>query len=229
MAWVYVSFEAAQFLIFPIFWLSDLLGLSLRSVNEAILQTVLAAFVYVVTILIVLGIPKAINKTKISLPELGLGRLPTWMDILLAPAGFILYLVISIALAMIAATYLPWFNADQSQDVGFASLNYGYEYVLAFITLVIIAPVAEEVLFRGYLLGKLVKFVPIWVAVLATSALFGFIHGAWNLAFDTFALSVILSILRIRTGGLWTPILIHMTKNAIAFYILFINTPLLLQ
>ena len=229
MAWIYVCFELAQYLIFPVVYFTDFIGLPLRSLNQALLQTILAAFVYLMTILLVIGIPKLVHKTKISLSELGLNRMPTWMDIILAPAGFVIYLIISVVLSMMATTFLPWFNSNQAQDVGFTGLNFGYEYVLAFITLVIIAPVAEEILFRGYLLGKLVKIVPIWVAILSTSLLFGFIHGAWNLALDTFALSVILSLLRIRTGSLWTPILIHMTKNAIAFYILFINTSILLQ
>jgi len=229
MAWVYVCFWMAQYLIYPVVYLTDLAGVPLRSVNEALLQTVLAAFVYIATIALVIGVPKLVHKTKVSLSELGLNRMPTWMDIVLAPAGFVIYLIISVIISMLATTFLPWFDSNQAQDVGFTGLNFGYEYVLAFITLVIIAPVAEEILFRGYLLGKLLKFVPIWVAILSTSLLFGFVHGAWNLAFDTFALSVILSIMRMRTGSIWTSILIHMTKNAIAFYILFINASLLVQ
>ena len=94
--------------------------------------------------------------------------------------------------------------------------------MLAFITLVVIAPVAEEVLFRGYLYGKLKKYVPVWAAILITSALFGLIHGTWNVAVDTFALSIILCLLRESTGGIWASILLHMIKNGIAFYFLFI-------
>ena len=74
--------------------------------------------------------------------------------------------------------------------------------------------------------GKLKKFVPIWVAILVTSALFGSIHGAWNLAIDTFALSIVLCLLRESTGNIWASILLHMAKNGIAFYILFINPTL---
>jgi len=229
MSWVYVCFVLAQYLIFPVIYFTDLVGIPLRSLNEALLQTILAAFVYMLTMFLVLGVPKLVRRTKVSLSTLGLDRMPTWMDIVLAPAGFIIYLIISVIISMAATAFLPWFDSNQAQDVGFSGLNFGYEYVLAFITLVIIAPVAEEILFRGYLLGKLVKFVSVWVAILATSLLFGFVHGAWNLAFDTFALSVVLSVMRVRTGSLWTPILIHMTKNAIAFYILFINTSLLVQ
>ena len=114
----------------------------------------------------------------------------------------------------------------KNEDVGFRQLNQRYEYILAFTTLIIIAPIAEEILFRGYLYGKLKKFVPIWVAILVTSALFGSIHGAWNLAIDTFALSIVLCLLRESTGNIWASILLHMAKNGIAFYILFINPTL---
>jgi membrane protease YdiL (CAAX protease family) len=82
-------------------------------------------------------------------------------------------------------------------------------------------------LFRGYLLGKLRKYVPLWAAILVTSLLFGFVHGAWNVGIDVFALSIVLCLLRVWTKTLWAPILLHMLKNAVAFYLLFIN-PLLL-
>jgi membrane protease YdiL (CAAX protease family) len=98
---------------------------------------------------------------------------------------------------------------------------------LAFVTLVVVAPIAEEIIFRGYMYGKLKKFVPIWVAILATSLLFGAVHGAWNLAIDTFALSIVLCSLREFTGNIWASILLHMVKNGIAFYILFIYPTLL--
>jgi membrane protease YdiL (CAAX protease family) len=100
---------------------------------------------------------------------------------------------------------------------------------LAFVTLVVIAPLAEEVLFRGYLYGKLKQYIPIWLAVIVVSAIFGIFHLfgtdpiAWNLAVDTFALSVVLCVLRETTGNLWASVLLHMLKNGIAFYLLFIN------
>jgi len=128
---------------------------------------------------------------------------------------------------MLATNVLPGFNVNQVQDTGFDQLSARYEYILAFMTLVVIAPIAEEVLFRGYLYGKLKKFVPVWAAIVVTSVLFGFIHGAWNLAVDTFALSVVLCLLRESTGSIWSSILLHMAKNGIAFYILFINPSLL--
>jgi len=60
------------------------------------------------------------------------------------------------------------------------------------------------------------------VAALVTSLVFAAVHGQWNVAIDTFALSLVLCALREVTGTIWAGILLHMFKNAIAFYVLFI-------
>lgn len=226
-AWVFASFFLAQLLVAGVLLALRGLGVSTAAINENLLSTIVAALIYLITFALIVVVPRYVRKSRITLKELGLDRLPKWTDILLTPVGLIVYLVVSALLMLLAAAVLPWFDSTEVQNTGFSGLTQRYEYILAFITLVVLAPVAEEVVFRGYLLGKLRNYVPVWLAIVVTSVLFGFIHGAWNLAIDTFALSVILCLLRISTGSLWAPILIHMTKNAIAFYILFINPMLL--
>jgi membrane protease YdiL (CAAX protease family) len=221
-AWVFASFIVAQQLTIALIWVLRQLNVPVSSVKESVMTTILAAFIYILTIALVIGLPWLIRKQRITKKDIGLDRLPLWKDILMAPAGLVIYILISALLTITITALIPGFDAGQQQDTGFNGVTQQYELILAFITLVIIAPVAEEVLFRGYLLGKLRKYVPVWAAILATSILFGLIHGAWNLAIDTFALSIILCILRITTGSLWAPILLHMTKNGIAFFILFV-------
>jgi membrane protease YdiL (CAAX protease family) len=48
----------------------------------------------------------------------------------------------------------------------------------------------------------------------------------WNVAADTFALSLVLCTLRQITGNIWAGVLLHMIKNGIAYYFLFINPDL---
>lgn len=226
--WIFGGFLAAQLLVGGLLWLLSNSPLSpLGAINENLLTSAAAALIYLVTLGLVIGLPWIIKKRRTTLSDLGLHRLPTWMDIWTAPAGLVVYFLISTALIYLATVLLSGFDVTEVQNTGFESLSQRYEYALAFLTLVVIAPVAEEVLFRGYLFGKLKKFVPIWIAILVTSLLFGFIHGAWNVAIDTFALSIVLCLLRLSTGSLWAPILLHMTKNGIAFYFLFINPTLL--
>ncbi|MBO7664280.1 CPBP family intramembrane metalloprotease, partial [Candidatus Saccharibacteria bacterium] len=62
------------------------------------------------------------------------------------------------------------------------------------------------------------------VATLITSIAFGCMHGQWNVGVNVFALSVVLCVLREITGSIYSGILVHMLKNAIAFYLLYIAT-----
>ncbi len=226
-AWVVISFFGAQIVVIGLSWGFKLSGVSLISLNPSILNTLLASLIYLITLAFVILLPLRIKKIKTSRKEIGLTRLPRWGDILLAPAGLVAYLIVSSLLILLATKVLPGFNIDQVQDTGFSQVSQRYEYVLAFATLVVVAPIAEEILFRGYLFGKLKKYVPVWVAVIITSVLFGTVHGSWNVAIDTFALSIMLCLLREFTGSIWSSILLHMIKNGIAFYILFIYPTLL--
>jgi len=225
--WVLVGFYAAQAIVVGLVSLLDALNVPLASMNVAVANATLAALIYVLTLAIVIGVPYLVNKQITSKSDIGLTRLPTWTDIFLTPAALVAYFILSTIFIMLATNVLPGFDINQVQDTGFGHVSVRYEYILAFITLVIIAPIAEEILFRGYLYGKLKKFVPVWIAIIVTSLSFGFIHGALNLAVDTFALSIVLCLLRESTGSIWASILLHMAKNGIAFYLLFINPSLL--
>jgi uncharacterized protein len=227
-AWVFLGFMVAQLGLSALLIALRALGVPLETLNDSVFSSVIAAAVYTLTAVIVIGLPWLVIKYKTTRQELGLAALPTWMDILLTPLGLIVYLIISTVLVYGASVLFPAFDINQVQETGFSGIHQQYELVLAFLTLVILAPIAEEILFRGFLLTKLRRYVPLWIAVLVTSILFGALHGAWNVAIDTFALSIVLCVLRIKTNSLWAPILLHMTKNAIAFYLLFIN-PLLLN
>ena len=221
--WVLAGFVLAQVIGGLTLVILKTFGITFSNVNDATFQTVISALIYILTIFIVIGVPWLVRKYRTTKAELGVDKAVTWTDLLLAPAGFIVYIILSYILTVIASHTLPFYNADQVQDTGFTGLSQSFEYLLAFVTLVIIAPISEELLFRGYLLGKLRKHVSTWVAILITSLLFGAIHLAWNVGVDVFALSIVLCLLRIRTGRLWPSILLHMIKNAIAFYFLFIN------
>lgn len=226
--WVFVCFMFSQYFVSGVAWVMLSLGIPLKNLNPAILNTIIAILVYVSTLTLAILLPTAINKNEITTrQELGLSSLPTWKDILMAPAGLVIYFILSSVLIMIASQIIPGFDVNQVQNTGFNNTHQSSELILAFITLVIVAPVAEETLFRGYLYSKLRKYAPVWVAVLVTSLFFGALHGAWNVGVDTFALSIVLCSLREATGSLWASILLHMMKNGIAFYVLFIAPAIL--
>jgi len=220
--WVGVGFILAQVIIGVVLGLMDSANISLAGINDSTFQTVMSGIIYLLSIGIVIGVPWLIKQYKTTRDELGLRQWPAWLDILIAPGAFIVYVLLSYVLTMLAMN-LPFYNAEQAQDTGFTQLSQGYEYMLAFVTLVVIAPIAEEILFRGYLLGKLRKHVSLWASILITSLLFAIVHFQFNVGVDVFALSIVLCLLRVWTGRLAPAVLLHMIKNGIAFYFLFIN------
>lgn len=213
----------AQALLIVVVSVLQFTGLSFAALNPFLLNTLLSIVIYTFALTIVIGVPWLVKRNRTSRADLGLQRAPNWQDFAWLPLGAVVYVVLSALLISIAFLVLPFFDSAQPQDTGFTGISGQFEYVLAFVALVIIAPFAEEVLFRGYLFGKLRKYAPVWVAVLITSLVFAVVHFQWNVGVDVFALSIVLCVLRVITGSLWPAIFLHMAKNGLAFYLLFIN------
>jgi len=89
--------------------------------------------------------------------------------------------------------------------------------ILAIISAVVLAPLAEETLFRGLLQSMLRKYIghP-WPAILIASVFFAFAHHQYPDAMPTlFVLSIVLGYNYERCGRLVPSILIHMLFNAV--------------
>lgn len=165
-----------------------------------------------------------VRRRQLSLKAIGLGRRPRRGDLWPALVGFICFYGLLIVVSIVASLLYPDIDKG-NQDVGFNSLNSSFDHIIAFVSLVIIPPLGEEPLVRGYLYSGLrsrFRFMP---ALLLTSVLFGAAHlmtGAgpgllWSAALNTFVLSVVLVYLRERTGALYAGMLVHALNNAVAF------------
>ncbi|MCL1839959.1 CPBP family intramembrane metalloprotease [Candidatus Saccharibacteria bacterium] len=225
LAWVGVSLIACQLVVSYV--MIAILG---DAVVQPVWTTLYSAIVYILCLLLVIFVPWQVMKMKTNREELGLMGLPTWTDIGLAPVGFVVYFIVAILVMALMSVILPGVNWEQAQEVGFENLFFFSDRILAFVALVILAPVAEEIIFRGWLYGKIRSKVPAWVGILAVSVLFGLMHLGfnvealqWNAALNIFCMSVVLCVLREITGTIWSGMILHMVKNGLAFYLLFIN------
>lgn len=162
------------------------------------------------------------NNLKTNRKELGLLGAPTFVDIGLAPIGYAIYLALAAIFSQLMSMLFQWFNSNESQDVGFTTSLEGFDRIIAVISLVFIAPIAEEVIFRGWLYGKLRNRIKLPLAIIITSLLFAILHGQWNVGVSVFALSLVLCGLREVTGTIWSGMILHMLSNGIAFYLLYI-------
>jgi membrane protease YdiL (CAAX protease family) len=167
---------------------------------------------------------KAVRRRRLSLKAIGLGRRPARRDLWPAILGFAAFYGLLIIAGVIINAFAPNVNNEQ-QNLGFNNINTSTQNLLAFISLVALPPLGEEVLVRGYLYSGLRMVWRFWPALLVTSLLFGAAHlefGAggplvWAAAIDTLLLSIVLCFLRERTGALYAGMAVHLLNNLIAF------------
>lgn len=81
---------------------------------------------------------------------------------------------------------------------------------------VIVAPVAEEVFFRGFVFAGLRQRYGWKKAALISSALFAAIHVTLTAMIPVFILGCIFAYLYHRSGSIWPAILMHVSTNALA-------------
>ena len=79
---------------------------------------------------------------------------------------------------------------------------------------VILAPIAEEVIFRGYFYGVIRRYAGRIPAIAISSLLFAAIHVHLPSLLALGILGVILCLLYERVGSLWAPITMHAAFNA---------------
>lgn len=136
---------------------------------------------------------------------------------------FISTLVVSTILGIIG-----FVNAEQTQDLGIAQPGSHAELFAVFVMLVVLPPIAEEILFRGFLFNGLKRYSGIAVSYALTCILFGIAHlelgngdPNWIAAVDTMLFSGFLIFASQRHQSLYSSMFMHALKNSIAFYILF--------
>ena len=213
-----ITFYAAQFIV----GVPMLVILGADTLKTPLAATFFSALVYTLSFIFLLFTLKHIKPLKdpVTRNELGLKDLITFSDIGLAIDGFFGYLAFSAILTALFSVF-PWFNLTENQPLLYSTLISPLNKVFAAIALVVVGPILEEVIYRGLIYGKLRKKHSLITSILIVSILFGFLHGQWNVGVDVFALSVVACLMRETTGTIYAGIILHILKNTIAFYFLF--------
>ena len=88
------------------------------------------------------------------------------------------------------------------------------------ITIIVVAPVTEEFIFRGVVLGALKKYGACF-AVVASSLLWALLHGNVVQAVPAFCLGLIFGVAALRAKSIIPTIVIHMINNFLATFAMF--------
>lgn len=109
----------------------------------------------------------------------------------------------------------PGGAAEQQEVVkAFAEAEDPLTFILLCLTAVVVAPVTEEVIFRGYFYPVAKRFTGRWAAVLFSSLVFAMVHHSAVALLPLCFLAVLLALSYELTGSIWAPVGIHVLFNA---------------
>jgi uncharacterized protein len=135
-----------------------------------------------------------------------------------AVLGYVAYLGCAL---VISALFSPE-QEDITRELGVDEGVLGA--IAAFFLIVIAAPVAEEIFFRGFMFAGIRSHGSFAVAALVSSGIWGLFHytgeGSWPVVLQLSLFGVILCAVYERTGSIRPTIVLHTLNNAIAFAVL---------
>lgn len=86
------------------------------------------------------------------------------------------------------------------------------------LTVIVAAPILEEILFRGIIQGSLVRKYGPWRGVLVASAIFGVVHGIPQQVVNAFFVGAVLGFVYYCSRSLIVVMIIHAINNAFSYF-----------
>lgn len=151
-------------------------------------------------------------------------KLKEYMYIILAVIGFRIVYENTLGLLMSNIPMSPWLESALENAV---NENISYSIPLFIISVIVIAPVFEEIIYRGIILELLYKRYGSLKAIAISSMLFAIMHLNIHQGVNGFFLGIILGFIYIKTNSLLLSIFVHFTNNflvIISMYLPFLDT-----
>ena len=143
-------------------------------------------------------------RSKALSEEASINKMPPRFVVSTGLLGVAFFYVVSVILGILILTNaLPdEYNYMQNSSAA-----------LEFIATVIMAPLMEEILFRGMILGTLKKEMHPWIAIVISSVIFGAAHGtAIGIMYAT-GLGIMMGWLCVKFNSILPSLIFHMAYN----------------
>jgi membrane protease YdiL (CAAX protease family) len=157
-----------------------------------------------------------LNRYKVGWSTVGWRRVGVLKSLAYLGGILLFFIIASNILLLLVSVLVPGFNATQTQT-GDQTIATGSHRSVALIALVLLPPILEETIFRGFLFSALAKrWGVIWGAIIS-SAIFGIAHWQANISIYTFILGLLLCFMYVRLKSIVPGIFVHMLNNYLAF------------
>jgi membrane protease YdiL (CAAX protease family) len=186
-------------------------------IGELFLVSIINAALFFILIGLIIKL-----RYRLSWSDIGLraGRREKWL-LFSITQGFLLFVIISI-IGIIVSNLFKFKVQPQEVAEMLSIASTGRERVLALLIGAVIAPLSEELYFRGFLFPAVKKMTGTVPAVILTSAFFGFLHFDVIRFLPITLAGIWLNVIYIKTESLYASMIVHSVWNAIMICLLFL-------
>ena len=130
-----------------------------------------------------------------------------------------IYLVINVSLIFLSIGIISGFIIEQLKITGLEEINNAFNskgIFLALVSTVILAPIIEELLFRGLIFNRINSKWNGWLAIIISALLFAVLHGNLPQILNAFILGIGLGYFYNKYHNLWYCIIAHALNNFVS-------------
>lgn len=157
-----------------------------------------------------------LHKYKVKWSAVGWRKFNFWKALGTLVAIFVIFLVGVTVLLAVVSILIPAFNANQTQSNDFTGTVAKHHRVISLLALVIIPPIIEETVFRGFIFPAFAKRWGTVAGAVTSSVLFGLAHLQANISLYTFFLGLLLCFMYVRLKSVFPGMALHMLNNYLA-------------
>lgn len=156
-------------------------------------------------------------------------KIPKWQSFIVLIFGSYLLMIVTLSIISFISNILPfplyglnWIQKS-AQFVGNMAFSNVYDIILIWVCIVLIAPIVEEIIYRGMIARLMINkfWQKIWI--LSSSFIFAFIHWEMAILINLFIMWVFLTYIYNKSGSLYYSIFYHIFINWIAFSFILLN------
>ncbi len=156
------------------------------------------------------------NKQKVSLENIGFHKVPFFKTL----GIIVLSWIIISALLVILTSLLPNLPGFQPQESHLDIFGNSLVQKIGFAILaIVIAPLFEEIIFRGILFPWMLQWLSPLLAIIFNGMLFGLLHLEFQSFIPLALIGTILAFLRYKTKSLYPTIGFHVINNTLAVFV----------
>ena len=163
------------------------------------------------------------KKNKLIKNFFGFTMPKSWRYFLFAWIGaYCIFIIYGLMLLLLEYLGLEISSLTGQQVLPLSKEDNVYFLIIMIISVSILAPITEEILFRGYMLQSLLTHFSIQVSSIISAIFFSIFHLQISVLIPFMLVGWLFSIIRIKSESIWPSIFAHASVNSISIFFVLI-------